>query len=113
MAERMVAPESGVIRLPDGVGFDVGSTVRYAYGTADYALARARLVSKSATTSPTAHAVWHSNKSKPAWPCAWRYSTPAHASAKATPLPEKLPSETAERNRPGRPGCDSNPLAAV
>ncbi|TWO69476.1 NADPH:quinone oxidoreductase family protein [Caenimonas sedimenti] len=43
MAERMVAPESGVTRLPDGVGFDVASTVRYAYGTADYALTRAQL----------------------------------------------------------------------
>jgi len=44
MAERMVAPESGVIKLPDGVDFDVGSTVRYAYGTARYALAtRAQL----------------------------------------------------------------------
>lgn len=44
MAERMVAPESGVVKLPDGVGFEIGSTVRYAYGTAHYALAiRARL----------------------------------------------------------------------
>jgi len=38
MAERMVAPESGVTALPDGVGFEVGATVRYAYGTARYAL---------------------------------------------------------------------------
>jgi NADPH2:quinone reductase len=44
MAERMVAPEASVVRLPDGVGFEVGSTVRYAYGTAHYALAvRAQL----------------------------------------------------------------------
>ena len=44
MAERMVAPESGVVKLPDGVGFEIGSTVRYAYGTARYALAtRAQL----------------------------------------------------------------------
>lgn len=38
MAERMVAPGSSVVRLPDGVGFEIGSTVRYAYGTARYAL---------------------------------------------------------------------------
>ena len=38
MAERMLAPEMGVVKLPDGVGFEVGSTVRYAYGTARYAL---------------------------------------------------------------------------
>jgi NADPH2:quinone reductase len=38
MAERMVAPESSVVKLPDGVGFEIGSTVRYAYGTARYAL---------------------------------------------------------------------------
>lgn len=44
MAERMVAPESGVVKLPDSVGFEIGSTVRYAYGTAHYALAiRAQL----------------------------------------------------------------------
>ena len=44
MAERMLAPESAVVKLPDSVGFDVGSTVRYAYGTARYALAtRAQL----------------------------------------------------------------------
>ena len=44
MAERMVAPESSVVKLPDGVSFEVGSTVRYAYGTARYALAtRAQL----------------------------------------------------------------------
>ena len=38
MAERMVAPEVSVVKLPDSVGFDIGSTVRYAYGTARYAL---------------------------------------------------------------------------
>jgi NADPH2:quinone reductase len=38
MAERMVAAESGVVKLPDGIGFEIGSTVRYAYGTARYAL---------------------------------------------------------------------------
>jgi len=38
MAERMVAPERGVLKLPDGVGFEIGATVRYAYGTARYAL---------------------------------------------------------------------------
>jgi NADPH2:quinone reductase len=38
MAERMVAPERGVLRLPDEVGFEIGATVRYAYGTARYAL---------------------------------------------------------------------------
>jgi NADPH2:quinone reductase len=38
MAERMVVRESAVVPLPDGVGFEVGSTVRYAYGTAHYAL---------------------------------------------------------------------------
>ena len=44
MAERMVAPESGVVKLPDSIGFETGSTVRYAYGTAHYALmARAQL----------------------------------------------------------------------
>jgi NADPH:quinone reductase len=44
MAERMVAPESAVVRLPDSVGFEIGATVRYAYGTARYALgARANL----------------------------------------------------------------------
>jgi NADPH2:quinone reductase len=44
MAERMVAPESTVVKLPDGIGFDIGSTVRYAYGTARYALvSRAQL----------------------------------------------------------------------
>jgi NADPH2:quinone reductase len=33
-----------VVKLPDGVGFEVGATVRYAYGTARYALdTRARL----------------------------------------------------------------------
>jgi NADPH2:quinone reductase len=43
MAERMVAPEAGVALLPDSVGFEVGSTVRYAYGTAHFALTRAQL----------------------------------------------------------------------
>jgi NADPH2:quinone reductase len=43
MAERMVAPEWGVAKLPDTVGFEIGSTVRYAYGTAHYALTRAQL----------------------------------------------------------------------
>lgn len=43
MAERMVTPEAGVTVLPDGVGFEVGATVRYAYGTAHYALTRAQL----------------------------------------------------------------------
>ena len=44
MAERMVAPEASVVKLPDNVGFEIGSTVRYAYGTAHYALvARAQL----------------------------------------------------------------------
>jgi NADPH2:quinone reductase len=44
MAERMVAPESSVVKLPDGVDFEIGATIRYAYGTARYALAtRARL----------------------------------------------------------------------
>lgn len=38
MAERMVVREAGVVKLPEGVGFDIGSTVRYAYGTAHYAL---------------------------------------------------------------------------
>ena len=38
MAERMVAPEASVVALPDSVGFEIGSTVRYAYGTARYAL---------------------------------------------------------------------------
>jgi NADPH2:quinone reductase len=38
MAERMVAPEWGVVKLPDNIGFEIGSTVRYAYGTARYAL---------------------------------------------------------------------------
>lgn len=44
MAERMVAPESSVTKLPHSVGFETGATVRYAYGTAHYALvARAQL----------------------------------------------------------------------
>jgi NADPH2:quinone reductase len=38
MAERMVAPESSVMKLPDSVGFEIGATIRYAYGTARYAL---------------------------------------------------------------------------
>lgn len=38
MAECMVAPGSAVVKLPDGVGFEIGATVRYAYGTARYAL---------------------------------------------------------------------------
>lgn len=38
MAERMVASESSVVKLPDSVGFEIGATVRYAYGTARYAL---------------------------------------------------------------------------
>lgn len=38
MAERMTAPELSVVKLPDSVGFEIGSTVRYAYGTARYAL---------------------------------------------------------------------------
>lgn len=38
MAERMVVRESGVVKLPDRVGFEVGASVRYAYGTAHYAL---------------------------------------------------------------------------
>lgn len=44
MAERMVALESAVVKLPDGVSFEIGASVRYAYGTARYALAsRARV----------------------------------------------------------------------
>ena len=38
MAERMVAPATSVVKLPDGVGFEIGASVRYAYGTAHYAL---------------------------------------------------------------------------
>jgi len=38
MAERLAVPERGVVKLPDGVGFEIGATVRYAYGTARYAL---------------------------------------------------------------------------
>jgi NADPH2:quinone reductase len=38
MAERMVVPEAAVVKLPDSVGFEIGATVRYAYGTARYAL---------------------------------------------------------------------------
>ena len=44
MAERMVALESAVVKLPDGVSFEIGASVRYAYGTARYALeSRARV----------------------------------------------------------------------
>lgn len=68
MAERMVAPESGVVKLPDSVGFEIGSTVRYAYGTARYALAtRAQLrpgetvfVSEVARKQGAAHAIDYS-----------------------------------------------------
>lgn len=38
MAERMVVPAPAVVKLPDGVSYEIGSTVRYAYGTARYAL---------------------------------------------------------------------------
>ena len=38
MAERMAVPERGVLKLPDSVGFELGATVRYAYGTARYGL---------------------------------------------------------------------------
>ena len=38
MAERMVAPARNVVKLPEGVDFETGSSVRYAYGTAHYAL---------------------------------------------------------------------------
>ncbi|HZW74131.1 MAG TPA: NADPH:quinone oxidoreductase family protein [Caldimonas sp.] len=38
MAERMVAPERSALKLPDSVDFELGATVRYAYGTARYAL---------------------------------------------------------------------------
>jgi len=38
MAERMVAPEGSVVKLPAGIDLEIGSTVRYAYGTARYAL---------------------------------------------------------------------------
>ncbi len=37
-AEQMVAPASQLTRLPDGVDFATACTVRYAYGTALYAL---------------------------------------------------------------------------
>ena len=40
IAERMLASESAVTRLPDGMDFEIASTVRYAYGTAYYALVR-------------------------------------------------------------------------
>src|ERR1700712_3843187 len=40
MAERMVAAESAVVKLPDEVGYEIGATIRYAYGTAHYALVR-------------------------------------------------------------------------
>ncbi len=43
-AEQMVAPASQVLPLPDALDFATACTVRYAYGTAHYALAeRARL----------------------------------------------------------------------
>jgi NADPH2:quinone reductase len=43
-AEHMVAPATQVTPLPDGVDFATACTVRYAYGTAHYALSeRARL----------------------------------------------------------------------
>ena len=37
-AERMVAPESGTVPLPAGVDFQTAAAIRYAYGTARYAL---------------------------------------------------------------------------
>jgi len=37
-AERWAVPAASVVTLPDRVGFEVGTTVRYAYGTARYAL---------------------------------------------------------------------------
>lgn len=37
-AERRVAPESGTVPLPAGVDFSTAAAVRYAYGTARYAL---------------------------------------------------------------------------
>ena len=37
-AERMVAPESNTVPLPAGVDFQTAAAVRYAYGTARYAL---------------------------------------------------------------------------
>jgi NADPH2:quinone reductase len=37
-AEHMVAPEHGVTPVPDGVDFATAATLRYAYGTARYAL---------------------------------------------------------------------------
>jgi len=44
MAERLAVPEHAVVKLPEPVSFEVGATVRYAYGTARYALDdRARL----------------------------------------------------------------------
>lgn len=43
MAERMLVAEAGVTHLPAGMSFEVGASVRYAYGTARYALARAQL----------------------------------------------------------------------
>jgi NADPH2:quinone reductase len=43
-AEKMVAPESNTVPLPAGVDFRTAAAVRYAYGTARYALvAQARL----------------------------------------------------------------------
>ncbi|ARN21539.1 NADPH:quinone oxidoreductase family protein [Piscinibacter gummiphilus] len=37
-AERWAVPAASVVPLPDRVGFEVGTTVRHAYGTARYAL---------------------------------------------------------------------------
>lgn len=43
-AEQMLVPAASVVQLPEGVDFATACTVRYAYGTAHYALvARARL----------------------------------------------------------------------
>jgi NADPH2:quinone reductase len=40
-AERMVAPEQHVMRVPDSVDFATAASLRYAYGTARYALVTA------------------------------------------------------------------------
>ena len=37
-AQRMVVPETNVVRIPDGVDFPTAASLRYAYGTARYAL---------------------------------------------------------------------------
>jgi NADPH2:quinone reductase len=37
-AERMVAPESHTVPVPEGVDFETAASLRYAYGTARYAL---------------------------------------------------------------------------